>query len=99
MEVGGGCPPGIMPYAICGAYYTVCVCVGGGPISSASSLLSNLFTLPSACADLSSNYTMLSDNDDPSSSIALYAPLVPYPFCPIVVPPFAASIFSYSAMK
>ena len=72
---------------------------GGGPISSAASLLSNSFTFHSACVVLSAYCTMLSGNDDPLSSIALYAPPVPNPSCPIVVPPFVASIFSYSAIK
>ena len=72
---------------------------GGGPISSAASLLSNSFTSPSACVALSAYCTILSANHDPSSYIALYAPPVPYPSCPIVVPTFAASIFSYSSIK
>ena len=67
---------------------------GGVPISSAGNLFSNSFTFPSACVALSAYCTHLSANYDPSSSIALYAPPVPYPFCPIVVPPFEASIFS-----
>ena len=90
---------GSMPYAIFGAYYPVCGCVGGGPISSAASLISSSFTFPSAYVALSVYCTMISAKADPSSSIALYAPPVPYPSWPIVVPLFAASIFSYSDMK
>ena len=60
----------------------------------AASLISNSFTFPLACVALSEYCTMLSANDEPLSSIALYTPPVPYTSWPMVVPPFAASIFS-----
>ena len=65
----------------------------GGPISSTASLLSNSFTFPWACVDLSEYCKMLSAKDYMSSSIALYASLVPYPSWPMVVPTFLGSIF------
>ena len=104
-EGSGDCPDSVSGGGTGGGVHMA----GGGPHpereggilghSSAKNVLSSSFTFPSACVAHSAYCTMLSAQDDLLSSILLYAPPVPYPSWTMVVPPFAASIFSYSAIN
>ena len=83
-------------YAICGIKYAVC---GGAVISRAGSRLLSSLTWLSAVVALLAYCTMLSANEKLSSSTILNAHCPPYPSWANVVPPPAASNFSYSSMK